>query len=125
MDYNSEKAEIIRKLARKNNWGHKYDRLEHVKNPRAKATERAGFLSTRDLCLLTHERKQRDCANTNARCFKRFQNLDKAIKELSNQKWLLVYKKPNFTGIALNSEFKKEIIEFVKKVRPDLSDLIS
>lgn len=85
MDYNSEKAEVIRKLARKNNWGHKYDRLEH---------------------------------------FKRFQNLDKIIKELSNKKWLLIYKKSNFTGIALNSEFKKEIIDFVKKIRPDLSDLI-
>ena len=31
MDLDSEKVEIIRKLARKNNWGAKYNRLKHFK----------------------------------------------------------------------------------------------
>ncbi len=30
-DLELEKAQIMFKLARKNNWGHKYDRLEHFK----------------------------------------------------------------------------------------------
>ena len=47
--------------------------------------------------------------------FKRFQNLGTAIKELQKENWLIVYKKPNFTGISLNTKFKKEIIEFIEK----------
>ena len=43
MSEDLEKAQIMRKLARKDNWGHKYDRTEH---------------------------------------FKRFQNLNKCVKEL-------------------------------------------
>ncbi|MEK6850582.1 MAG: hypothetical protein AABX85_03330, partial [Nanoarchaeota archaeon] len=34
--------------------------------------------------------------------FKRFQNLDKSIKELNNIGWGLVYKKPGYTAISLN-----------------------
>jgi hypothetical protein len=71
-----EKAQIMFKLARKDNWGAKYDRTEHLK---------------------------------------RFQNLDKAIKELSNAGWLLIHKKPKFIGLSLNTEYKKEIVDFIKK----------
>lgn len=73
------------KLSRKNNWGHKYDRLEH---------------------------------------FKRFQNLDCIIKELKRRSWLLEYKKPNFTGIALNTQYKGEIIEFIKRLMPHITEMI-
>ena len=71
-----EKAQIMFKLARKNNWGHRYDGTEH---------------------------------------FKRFENLNEAIKELSKDGWLIIYKKPKFTGIALNTEHKKAIVEFIEK----------
>lgn len=74
-----EKAQIMFKLARKNNWGHKYDRLEH---------------------------------------FKRFQNLKQIVKELSNKGWLLIYNKPNFTGISLNTKFKKEILSLIENYLP-------
>ena len=56
-----EEAQIMFKLARKNNWGKCYDRLEH---------------------------------------FKRFENLEKAIKELSKIGWILIHKKGRFTGIS-------------------------
>ena len=75
-DITLEKAQIMFKLARKNNWGHKYDRLEH---------------------------------------FKRFQNLDKAIKELVETGWILVFRKTNFVGISLNAQSKKEIIGFIEE----------
>jgi len=80
-----EKAQLIFKLARKNNRGHKYDRLEH---------------------------------------FKRFQNLEEIIKELSQIKWVLIYKKPAFTGIALNTEYKKEIIMFIEENMPYIKGVI-
>jgi len=64
------------KLARKNNWGAKYDRLEH---------------------------------------FKRFPNLDEIIKDLSRIKWIFIHKKPKYTGISLNTKYKTQIIEFIKK----------
>ncbi|MDO8460095.1 MAG: hypothetical protein Q7S74_03230 [Nanoarchaeota archaeon] len=50
--------------------------------------------------------------------FKRFQNLDKIIKELNKVRWLLITKKPNYTGISLNTQFKKEIIEFIELHMP-------
>jgi hypothetical protein len=84
-DFELEKAQIMFKLARKNNWGHKYDRLEH---------------------------------------FKRFENLDKAVKELSKIKWIIVYNKPKFTGISLNSQHKKEIIFFIEKKMPHVKEMI-
>jgi len=71
-----EKAQIMFKLARKDNRGAKYDRTEH---------------------------------------FKRFQSLDRAIKELSNLGWLLVHKKSKFVGLSLNTEHKREIVEFIEK----------
>lgn len=80
-----EKAQIMFKLARKNNWGNKYDRLEH---------------------------------------FKRFQNLNKAIKELLNKNWILIYKKPMFTGISLNTKYKKEIIGFIEAELSHLKGII-
>lgn len=76
MSNDLEKARIMFKLIRKNNWGAKYDRLEH---------------------------------------FKRFQNLDKIIKELNKKRWLIVHKKPKFTGISLNTKYKIEIKEFIEK----------
>ncbi len=74
-----EKAQIMFKLARKDNWGAKYDRTEH---------------------------------------FKRFQNLDKAIKELLNSGWLIVHKKPKFVGLSLNTQHKKEVVDFIEKNMP-------
>ena len=85
MQIELEKAQIMFKLARKNNWGACYDKLEH---------------------------------------FKRFQTLDKAIKELSKLGWIIIHKKPNFTGISLNTIYKKEIIEFIEKQMPHLIGVI-
>ena len=56
--------------------------------------------------------------------FKRFQNLKEIIKELSKQGWLIVHNKPNFTGISLNTQFKREIIEFIEKEMPHLKGII-
>jgi len=80
-----EKAQIMFKLTRKNNWGGCYDRLEH---------------------------------------FKRFQNLDKCIKELSKEEWLIIHNKPKYTALSLNTQFKKEIIEFIEMQMPHLKGLI-
>jgi len=80
-----EKAQIMFKLARKNNWNACYDRTEH---------------------------------------FKRFQNLDNIIKELSKLDWIIVHKKPKFLGISLNTQFKKEIIEFIEQHMPELKGYI-
>lgn len=80
-----EKAQIMFKLARKNNWGHKYDRLEH---------------------------------------FKRFQHRDIIIKELSKHEWLLIYPKPQFIGISLNTQYKKEIINFIETNMPNVKGMI-
>lgn len=80
-----ETAQIMFKLARKGNWGHKYDRLEH---------------------------------------FKRFQDLNKIIKDLSKKSWLLTYKKPMFTGISLNTQFKNEIVNFIEQQMPYMKGVI-
>jgi hypothetical protein len=80
-----EKAQIMFKLARKDNWGHRYDRTEH---------------------------------------FKRFENLNEAIKGLSKLGWLLIYKKPNYVGIALNTEHKKAIVDFIEKNMPHIKGAI-
>lgn len=81
-----EKAQIMFKLARKDNWGACYDRTEH---------------------------------------FKRFQNLDEAIKELLKRGWLIIHKKPKFVGLSLNSSFKKEIIEFVESQMPHMKGALA
>ena len=52
--------------------------------------------------------------------FKRFQNLGKIVKELNQTGWLLITKKPNYTGISLNTRFKKEIIEFIELHIPEV-----
>ena len=80
-----EKAQIMFKLARKDNWGNHYDRLEH---------------------------------------FKRFQNLDEIIKDLSKTGWIIVHKKAKFMGISLNSQYKKEIVEFIETQMPYLKGVI-
>ncbi|MDP2673119.1 MAG: hypothetical protein Q8O84_04875 [Nanoarchaeota archaeon] len=56
--------------------------------------------------------------------FKRFQNLKEIIKELSKKGWLIVKNKPGFTGISLNTHFKREIIEFIEKEIPSLIGII-
>lgn len=56
--------------------------------------------------------------------FKRFQNLKKIIKELSKRGWLIIHNKPKFTGISLNTLYKKEIIEFIEKEMPHLKGII-
>ncbi len=85
-DIETEKAQIMFKLARKNNWGHKYDRLEH---------------------------------------FKRFQNLNWAIKELEKIGWISTYRKSNFIGISLNTEHKKEIVSFIEEKMPHVKGMIN
>ncbi|HLC31525.1 MAG TPA: hypothetical protein VJK51_02575 [Candidatus Nanoarchaeia archaeon] len=85
MNLELEKAQVMFKLARKNNWGHRYDRTEH---------------------------------------FKRFQNLNDIIKELSKEGWLLLYKKPNYLGISLNTQHKKEIVELIEKNMPHIKGII-
>ena len=56
--------------------------------------------------------------------FKRFQNLKEIIKELSKQGWLIVHNKLKFTGISLNTQFKREIIEFIEREMPHLKGII-
>ena len=56
--------------------------------------------------------------------FKRFQNLDEAIKELIKVEWIILHKKPKYLGIALNTEHKKEIVEFIKKEMPNVKGMI-
>jgi len=56
--------------------------------------------------------------------FKRFQNLKEIIKELSKQGWLIVHNKLKFTAISLNTQFKREIIEFIEKEMPYLKGII-
>lgn len=80
-----EKAQIMFKLARKNNWGARYDRTEH---------------------------------------FKRFPDLDYAIKELSKLGWVLLHKKANYLGISLNTEHKREIVDFIENNMPNIRGAI-
>ncbi len=56
--------------------------------------------------------------------FKRFQNLDKIIKELVKLGWIISHKKPEYKAISLNPKFKKEIIEFIESQLPDLKGVI-
>ncbi len=85
IDLELEKAQIMFKLARKDNWNSCYDRLEH---------------------------------------FKRFLNLKDIVKELSKVNWILIHKKPNFTGLSLNTEHKKEILDFIELQMPHLKGMI-
>ena len=56
--------------------------------------------------------------------FKRFQDLDKIIKELTNTGWIILHKKPGYKAISLNPSYKKEIISFIEKQLPDLKETI-
>ena len=56
--------------------------------------------------------------------FKRFPNLNKAVKELENVGWLIVYRKPNYIGVSLNTKYKTEIISFIEEQLPYLKGLI-
>ena len=85
MPTNLEKAQIMFKLTRKNNWGNCYDRTEH---------------------------------------FKRFENLKEAIKELSKLGWIIIHPKGKFIGISLNTQHKKEIIEFIEKEMPYIKGMV-
>ena len=38
---------------------------------------------------------------------KRFENLNRIVKELSKKEWLNVYNKPNYTAVSLNSKKKR------------------
>ncbi|MBS3071318.1 hypothetical protein J4407_03405 [Candidatus Pacearchaeota archaeon] len=55
--------------------------------------------------------------------FKRFQNLKQIVKELSNKGWLIVKLKPDYTGISLNTKYKKEIIDFIEKHMPEFREV--
>ncbi len=85
-DLELEKAQIMFKLARKTNWGHRYDRLEH---------------------------------------FKRFQNLNTIVEELSKIGWILIYNKHNFTEISLNTQNKREILMFIEGKMPHVKGMIN
>ncbi|MBS3080907.1 hypothetical protein J4221_05525 [Candidatus Pacearchaeota archaeon] len=87
MNLDLEKAQIMFKLIRKDNWGACYDRFEHFKS-------------------------------------KRFQNLDKCIKELSKAEWVIIHNKPKFTALSLNTQHKGETIEFIEKQMPHLKGVI-
>ena len=56
--------------------------------------------------------------------FKRFQNLKEIIKELSKVGWIIIHKKPKYVGISLDTQYKKEIIEFIEKEMPYLKGII-
>jgi hypothetical protein len=56
--------------------------------------------------------------------FKRFTNLDLIIKELVKLSWIIFHKKPNYQAISLNTQYKKEIIEFIELHMPYLKGLI-
>lgn len=86
MGYELEKAEIMFKLARKDNWNNCYDRTEH---------------------------------------FKRFQHLDECLKELSKINWIIIHKKPKYLAMSLNTQFKKEIIEFIESQMPHLKGYVA
>ena len=52
--------------------------------------------------------------------FKRFQNLKLIVKELVKSGWLILHKKPDYDAISLNTQYKKEIMEFIGLHLPEL-----
>ena len=56
--------------------------------------------------------------------FKRFPDLKKIIKELSKKGWVITHNKPKYTGISLNTTYKKEIIEFIESQMPEVKGII-
>ena len=85
MSVEVEKAQVMFKLFRKENWNNRYDRLEH---------------------------------------FKRFPNLKGIVKELSKVGWIIIHKKADYIGISLNTQYKKEIFEFIEEKMPYLSGML-
>ncbi len=85
MPIDLEKAQMMFKLTRKNNWNACYDRLEH---------------------------------------FKRFSNLDLIVKELVKSGWIILHKKPNYQAVSLNTQYKKDIIDFIELKMPHLRGMI-
>ena len=49
----------------------------------------------------------------------RFPNLKRIIKILSNKGWIILKKKPNYTGVSLNTKYKREILEFIEIKSPE------
>lgn len=56
--------------------------------------------------------------------FKRFQNLQDIIKELSKKNWVILHKKGKFTGISANTQFKREIIDFIELHMPHMKGAV-
>jgi len=56
--------------------------------------------------------------------FKRFPNLNAVVKELAGNGWILIKEKSNYTGISLNSKYKKEIIEFIGRELPYVKEFL-
>ena len=50
--------------------------------------------------------------------------IKEAVKELSKIGWIIIRKKTKYTGISLNPEYKKEIVEFIEKELPHLKGMI-
>ncbi|MEK6792776.1 MAG: hypothetical protein AABX95_03080 [Nanoarchaeota archaeon] len=101
-----EKAQLMFKLAfSKKNWGAKYQKNLEI-----------GFLDARSSSqTLRHDRLEH---------FKRFENLEIIVKELNKIGWLLITKKPNYIGISLNTQYKKEIINFIETHIPEIKGWI-
>lgn len=55
--------------------------------------------------------------------FKRFQNLDEAVKDLENKGWIMRHKK-SYKTLCLNPKFKREIIEFIEREMPYLKGMV-
>lgn len=56
--------------------------------------------------------------------YKRFPNLKEIVKNLSKLSWINIQKKPTYTNISLNTEYKKEIINFIEENMPELQGMI-
>ena len=56
--------------------------------------------------------------------FKRFQNLKEIIKELSKKGWIILHHKPGYTAVSLNTDYKKDIMEFIEMNMPELKGII-
>ena len=56
--------------------------------------------------------------------FRRFQLLDDIVKEFSKSGWIIIHKKGKFTGISVNTQFKREIIEFIETYMPYMKGAI-
>jgi len=56
--------------------------------------------------------------------FKRFPNLKEILKNFSKSGWLIIHKKTDYTAVSLNTEYKKEIVEFIEKYMPYIKGTI-